>query len=223
HQVSAPSVLLVGDAASFVDPLSSYGIKKALASAWLAAVVVHTCLTDSTMLRHALELYEARERAMYDALERQRVELAQTALGDNATSDFWTARAERDAADTEGPNEDIDVDRLRRDRDIQSALDELKRRESITLTISAGLERVQQPTVRENRIVLEDRLRVADFQRGIRYVRNIDLVALSALAPSASHVPDIYDAYCQQIGPVPLGDFLGALALLVGKGILEFA
>ncbi|HEV8237463.1 MAG TPA: tryptophan 7-halogenase, partial [Gemmatimonadaceae bacterium] len=37
-------LLLVGDAASFVDPLSSYGIKKALSSAWLASVVVHTAL-----------------------------------------------------------------------------------------------------------------------------------------------------------------------------------
>ncbi len=36
------SHLLVGDAASFIDPLSSFGVKKALASAWLAAVVANT-------------------------------------------------------------------------------------------------------------------------------------------------------------------------------------
>ena len=41
--------LLVGDAGSFIDPLSSFGIKKALASAWLAAVVVHTCLETPHM------------------------------------------------------------------------------------------------------------------------------------------------------------------------------
>src|SRR4030095_6922475 len=35
-------LLLVGDAASFVDPLSSYGVKKALSSAWLASVREHT-------------------------------------------------------------------------------------------------------------------------------------------------------------------------------------
>ena len=33
------AILLVGDAASAIDPLSSFGVKKALASAWLAAVV----------------------------------------------------------------------------------------------------------------------------------------------------------------------------------------
>ena len=39
--------LLVGDAGAFIDPLSSFGVKKALASAWIAAVVVHTSLRDS--------------------------------------------------------------------------------------------------------------------------------------------------------------------------------
>ena len=34
--------LLAGDAGSFIDPLSSAGVKKALASAWLAAVAVST-------------------------------------------------------------------------------------------------------------------------------------------------------------------------------------
>src|SRR5207249_1503400 len=37
-------MLLVGDAASFIEPLSSAGVKKALLSAWRAAVVANTCL-----------------------------------------------------------------------------------------------------------------------------------------------------------------------------------
>ncbi len=46
---AGPGFLLVGDAGSFIEPLSSFGVKKALASAWLAAVVVHTCLTKPEM------------------------------------------------------------------------------------------------------------------------------------------------------------------------------
>jgi len=38
ERVHDEQILLVGDAASFVDPLSSFGVKKALASAWLASV-----------------------------------------------------------------------------------------------------------------------------------------------------------------------------------------
>lgn len=223
HQVAAPNVLLVGDAANFVDPLSSYGIKKALASAWLAAVVVHTCLTDSEMLRPALAFYESRERAMYEALERQRVALAQTALAGDATSEFWAARAEPDIAELGGPNEDPDVERLRNDPDIQQAFEELRRRATVVFVEGGGLERVDQPAIRENRVVLETRLRAAAFPHGVRYVRNIDLLILLALAPHASQVPDLYESYCRQAGSVPLADFLGALSLLIGKRILLFA
>src|SRR5205823_2546891 len=69
----APGALLVGDAASFVDPLSSYGLKKALASAWLAAVVVHTGLTDPQMSNDAVAFFDARERAMHAYVRRRMV------------------------------------------------------------------------------------------------------------------------------------------------------
>ena len=41
-----PRQLIVGDAGSFIDPMSSFGVKKALTSAWMGAAVVRTCLTD---------------------------------------------------------------------------------------------------------------------------------------------------------------------------------
>src|SRR5206468_265543 len=41
NRYAGPRFLLVGDAGSFIDPLSSFGIKKALASAWLASIVVN--------------------------------------------------------------------------------------------------------------------------------------------------------------------------------------
>ena len=43
--------LLAGDAASFIDPLSSAGVKKAMASGWLAAVTVNTSLADASRAR----------------------------------------------------------------------------------------------------------------------------------------------------------------------------
>jgi hypothetical protein len=239
HQVAAPNVLLVGDAASFVDPLSSFGIKKALASAWLAAVVAHTCLEDASMVRSALELFESRERAMYDALERRRVELAQAALSADATSAFWMTRAQADVHGVEPgavgsapgsePNEEVDVELLRVDAAVQGAFAELKRRESITLVPGGGLEYALQAAVVGNRVMREKRLRIAARDRGggearaIRYLRNVDLVALVELAPGASQVPDLYESYCRRIAPVPLPDFLGALAFLIGRRILEFA
>ena len=48
-------VLLVGDAASFIEPLSSAGVKKALLSAWRAAVVTNTCLAKPEMADAAVD------------------------------------------------------------------------------------------------------------------------------------------------------------------------
>ena len=58
--------LLAGDAGSFIDPLSSAGVKKALASGWLAAIVAHTCLSnpiDALARARLLLRSRARDRA----------------------------------------------------------------------------------------------------------------------------------------------------------------
>jgi len=60
--------LLVGDAASFADPMSSFGVKKALASAWLAAVTVNTAIRTPELAGAAAGFYSDRERAMYASL-----------------------------------------------------------------------------------------------------------------------------------------------------------
>ena len=78
---AGPEFLLVGDAASFIDPLSSFGVKKALASAWLAAIVVHTCLTHPERQQAALEFFSNWERRVYGATLRRSVEFALGAAG----------------------------------------------------------------------------------------------------------------------------------------------
>ncbi len=60
--------LLVGDAASFADPMSSYGVKKALASGWLAAVAVHTAIRTPKLAGIATGFFSRREREMYRSL-----------------------------------------------------------------------------------------------------------------------------------------------------------
>lgn len=59
--------LLVGDAVSAIDPLSSFGVKKALASGWMAAAVTNTSLRNEAMRGPALELYDRREREAYSS------------------------------------------------------------------------------------------------------------------------------------------------------------
>ena len=211
-------ILLVGDAASFVDPLSSYGIKKALSSAWLASVVVHTALVDESMQSAALDLYDARERAMCDALRRRFAELSRDVAGDAAT-EFWRSRSAADGGDDGEP----DVSALRRDPAVLAAFEEIRRRESVGLRPSGTLQRSDRPTVRGDRVELEEHLFVPAFRDGVRYLRSVDLVKIVALAPMYDQVPDLYAAYNRAAPPAPLPDFLGALSVLVGKGVLDLA
>jgi flavin-dependent dehydrogenase len=215
-----PGTMLMGDAASFVDPLSSYGIKKALASGWLAAVCVYSILTNSAVEPAALELFNTRERAMHEALRRAATGLARDAAGSHP-SEFWETRSATPASDAQGAFEP-DVTALRTDPDVLRALEELRSRDAIQLRPTPSVQRVGRPTVRGNRVVVEDHLVVPAFPEGVRYVRNIDLLKLTDLASSNETVPDLFEAYNRVASPAPLPDFLGALSLLVGKGFLEW-
>jgi flavin-dependent dehydrogenase len=211
-------LLLVGDAASFVDPLSSYGIKKAVSSAWLASVVVHTALVDESMQSAAVTLHQRRERAMYDALRRRFAELSRDAAGE-VSGDFWRARS----VDENGEDGEPDVAALRRDPAVLAAFEQIRSRPSVRLRASETLRRSELPTVLGDRVRLEEHLVVPAFRDGVRYLRSVDLVKIVALAPEYDQVPDLYAAYNRAASPAPLPDFLGALSVLVGKGILDLA
>jgi flavin-dependent dehydrogenase len=211
--------LLVGDAASFVDPLSSFGVKKALASAWLAAVVTNTALTQPELRVDASKFYQARERAMFDALQRQSGELARAATSAHAHA-FWSERSEIDGAETAA---EPDINELRQDPELMRAFERLKAQDSIELKPGRSSQRVELPVVKGNRITLATHLRSTAYPEGIRYVRAVNLVTLADLAVAHHQVPDLYEAYQRNAQPVELPDFLGALSLLLAKGLLEYA
>ncbi len=226
HAYGAPGMLLVGDAGSFVDPLSSGGVKKALASGWLAAVTVHTALTDSALAATALELFDAREREMHAALERRSAAFFAEAAGRH-DHPFWTDRAEAGMPEAPAlaPPEPA-IDALRRDPGVLAAFEALRRAPALRLRRGDGLGIVRRPAITARRIVIEDRLVVpgwpdAGAARGLRFLRDIDLVRVVELAPLHRQVPDLYEAYNRVCPPAPLPDFLGALSVLIAKGALQ--
>ncbi|MDB4875624.1 MAG: hypothetical protein JWM41_2070 [Gemmatimonadetes bacterium] len=219
ERVCDDGILLVGDAASFVDPLSSFGIKKALASAWLASVAVHTAIADSTMTAPAMQLFADREREMYDHLQRQSAALSREAAGAH-TSDFWRGRGE---AHWEVRSNELDVAALRADPRVLSAFEEIKRRPALALKAGDALEIVDRAMVRGHRVVLEQHLMGPQLERAVRYCRNVDLVLITALVGRYDQVPDLFDAYNRAAPPAGLPDFLGALSTLVGLDMLTFA
>ena len=255
--------LLVGDAASFVDPLASVGVKKALASAWLAAVVVHTCVATPEMRDVALEFFESRERATWLAHRRHTAQYYREAAAAHGHG-FWSARAAAvgdvpgavpstgptpaDGAPSpdvqppsESPLENVasaptldpaaevhipaptepDIAALRSDPDVLRAFADLRAAPAIRLRPAPGLRRLKLPAVRGRRIVLDEHLASPALPDGVRFLRDVDLPPLVEMAGEHDQVPDLYQAYLDRVATVSLPDFLGALSVLLGKGMLE--
>ena len=254
--------LLVGDAASFVDPLASVGVKKALASAWLASVVVHTCISTPDMRDVALEFFESRERATWLAHRRHTARYYREAAAAHGHG-FWSARAAA-IGDVPGamastgptpadgaPSPDVhtsgesqlaaaatspaldpaaevhipvptepDIAALRQDPDVLRAFDDLRAAPSIRLRPAPGLRLLQLPAVRGRRIVLDEHLASPALPEGVRFLRDVDLPPLAEMAGDHDQVPDLYEAYLDRVATVSLPDFLGALSVLLGKGML---
>lgn len=207
-QYAGPRHLLVGDAGSFIDPLSSFGVKKALASAWMAAVATHTALEHPERAPVALEYFADWERQTYESQLRRTREFAAGARAVHEST-YWNRR-------TDLPRTiDQQVD-LAADPAVGRAFEAFKAASRIDLVLSESAAVEQKPVIRGHEIVLEPAL-----AGGLRFVANVDLLTLAHLAPHHAQVPDLFEAYCRTCSPVPLPSVVGGLSLLVARGILH--
>jgi hypothetical protein len=189
--------------------LSSFGVKKAMGSAWMAAVVVNTILRHADRRDAAIELFDSWERDVTAAHTAQTREFARAAAA-HYDSRFWSARA--NLAIVPSPDaEDGDASELA----LRAALREIRDSAEIDFDLDERVRYERRPVIRDHEVVLED-----SFPSGVRFRDNVDLVALARLACEHRRVPDLFDAYCRSTAPVPLPSVLGGLSLLVAKGYL---
>jgi hypothetical protein len=220
HEVALPRTLFVGDAASMIDPLSSFGVKKALASAWLAAVVVHTALVTPEHEESAKGLYREREAAYVRSAALALRGVSRSAEG-GREAPFWSVRVDQQA--TEAGEESELITRLRTDPSVLQAFADLRDRPTVRLEADPLLPRVQRPVVRGNVVVPATHVLLHGEREPLRYLRSIDCVELLEVTASSDDVGAMYTHYARRAGPVPLPDFLGALSVLVAKGALRLA
>jgi flavin-dependent dehydrogenase len=208
---------IVGDAGSFIDPLSSFGVKKALASAWMAAVAAHTCLIDSSRSEAAIAFFDAWERRVYDDHLRRSRDFARLAAQTHPRP-FWQSRAGVEVAESAGDDYDADV---------RGAFERIKDADEIEFAIADSVRFERQPVIRGNEIVLERAFaaRGSDEAQApgsaLRFAGDVDLVALAEIACRHRRVPDVYDAYCRALAPAPLPNIVSGLSILVANGILR--
>lgn len=216
HAYAGPQFLLVGDAASCIDPLSSFGVKKALASAWVGAVAIHTCLTHPDRQGIALDFFANQERQVYATSLRRSCEFAREAYAAHPHP-FW---AERTGADAEAAGGDIDEDALFRAPDVQTAFERLKASPAIALSLSDSIRVGQRALIDGREIVLSDAVLLPDAPEGIRFLAGVDVLKLAEMACRHDQVPDLFEAYCRTCGAVPLRSLLGSLSVLLARGVL---
>lgn len=210
---AGPDWLVVGDAASFVDPLSSAGVKKALASGWLAAIVTHTSLTNASMASTAQTFFAAREAEVYANFLGLTRRYLRDAV-DGQAHPFWAERAESSEWD----------ERRERERQervaVQAAYDRLRAAPELRVQRGRDLRVEPRPAIAGHEIVLEPRLVTTGDPAGVRFLHDVDVVTLVELAPSSRQVPELYEACVRRSGPVDLAQFLTALATAVARGWL---
>lgn len=217
-------LLLAGEAGSSIDPLSSFGVKKALSSGWLAGIAAHTALVDPTMADAAVDFFDRREREVYHryrAISAGFFEEGAEAYG----TEFWTARAEaaRTFSDDVALGE-RDPDRLGTDvpkAAILAAFEELKARERLSASRGRSVTAVERAAIDGHRIVLKEHLATDAYPEGLRFWRGVDLFLLVEVAPKHAEVPDGWTAYNAVAPPVTLPDYLTALATAFAAGLLE--
>lgn len=209
---------LVGDAGSTLNPLSSFGIKKALASAWLGAVAVHTCLVAPERTAMAQAFFSRWSDQTWQVNLRRSREFASEAAASHP-SEFWQAQAGLAVDTTLLP---MDEAVTLGGHEVRSALATLRGSDRIVFSPAVGATLVSAPIVRDHELVSEPAVALGPHPRDIvRYVRGVDLVALARLAPLCPDVPLMFEHYVARHGAVQLPDFLGVLSLLVARGVLQ--
>jgi flavin-dependent dehydrogenase len=213
RRFAGPRFLLVGDAATCIDPLSSFGVKKALASAWLGAIALHTALVDDARRTLAFDFFSARESEVYAAELARTEAFAQRALTHH-DHPFWGVRG----AEPQATPAEADVDRLLRGPRVRDAYARLRAMDSLSLQWRAGLAFTTAPRVHGHEIVLDDAVPIG--ASAARFAAGIDLVALGHLAVAHDSVPSTFAAYARTHGEPDLPQFLAALSLLLAEGLL---
>lgn len=205
---------LVGDAGSFLDPLSSFGVKKALASAWLAAVATHTALGDSSRAAMAAEFLSRREAQVQARYAHETALHAARAAGAHAGSRFWAARA---WAPEPRPGDD---DSLASDDEVRRAFVALKARSALRLRLGAGVRIAPAPRVQGREIAMAEAMLAADG-RAIHFVSGVEAATLARLALGASEVGKLCDAYARGAPGVEATALLHGLSTLLAAGLLR--
>ena len=212
---AGPHYLLVGDAGSFIDPLSSHGVKKALASAWMAAVAVNTCLVDPQRQAPALDFFSRLEREVEATHARHSSAFAVEAAARHPHR-FWQDRAaapERRRSGRSGELADVEP---------STQTDVAARSSTSSWTSHAGrVPQAGDPRPRDRAAKMHSRRRRTPPRRCGSSTTWMSWRSRSSRATCKAGARSLRCAYCRTVAPAPLPSVLGGLSWLVAAWVLR--
>ena len=211
-------VLLVGDAASSVETLSSGGVKKALSSSWRAAVAVNTCLDKPEMWATACEFHDQRERQVWADCQRYTAEFFEEAahIYDDR---FWSVRAAAAGRPPRTNEGDLPGD-LSRDPAVRLTFDRLRRAETCSVKPGSSLSFAQTAVVEGRHIVLREAVVIPGVQLPVRFAAGVNLPEVIRITMGGLDVSSLIQTYQRRVGDMDPRSLLAALSLLVSRGLL---
>jgi hypothetical protein len=215
---AGPGFVLVGDAGCTLNPLSSFGVKKALASAWLGAVLANTCLQHPERAQIACRFFSEWTAQVWNLNLGRSRDFAREALARHPSA-FWSAQA---SAVVDESALLLDERAVLDQPDVRRALARMREADTTVFSIGQKATPVSAPVVRGQEIEIEPSIALGNHSRDVvRYLRGVDLVALRAMAPGCVGVPELIEQYQQTHAGASVPDILAALSVLTARGVLE--
>ncbi|MBM4255885.1 MAG: NAD(P)/FAD-dependent oxidoreductase [Deltaproteobacteria bacterium] len=177
--------LLVGDAGIFIDPLSSEGVHKAMASAITGAIVVNTILHRPAMTSHAMQFYNETQQATYESHYQQSGQYyrEEQRWSDNQ---FWQIRT------TQVQGSKFKVQELSQPHTQYPTPGSQK---VSALRIAQGVTIALRPVIEGPYVELREVLVAPQYPRGVRTLQQVHLPKLLTIVRQQSAVSQIMTHY----------------------------
>jgi flavin-dependent dehydrogenase len=176
--------LLVGDAGIFIDPLSSEGVHKAMASAITGAAVINTILRRPSMVPHAIRFYDEAQRTTYETHYQQS---AQYYREENRWLDrpFWQRRVQMQRAKGKEQRARLEEPGIRNPQPISQ------------VRLAPGVTIELRPVIEGPYVELRAAVIAPPYPRGVRFLQGVCVPTLLEIVKAHGAVAAIMTTYLQ--------------------------
>lgn len=181
--------LLVGDAGLFVDPLSSEGVHKAMASAITGAIVVNTILKRPATATAAIQFYQENQHHTYDSHYAESVRYYREERR-WPEAPFWAKRASVSSFKFRVPRSEFQGRRS----EVGGPQSQKPTRVN-ALRWAPGATIQQRPVIEGSFVELREVVVAPPYPRGVRFLQEVCVPVLLRQIETRTAVADIMTAY----------------------------